>query len=90
MKTCWICEVPIPSGEASRDHVVPRSKAGFPSRGVTRWADKQCNSARGNMAVEDVESIQAQGLSQTGIRFALIEQRRDRYLPRVNKEACEQ
>lgn len=90
MKTCWICGIAIPPGEASRDHVIPRSKSGFPMRGLTWWADKRCNSARGNMSVEEVEAIRAQGLSQYGIRVAMIEQQRDRWQPRVNKEACDQ
>lgn len=90
MKVCWICEVPIPPGQASKDHVIPRSKLRPETRGVMRWADRDCNSARGSMAVEDVEAIKAQGLSQFALRFAMIEQQADRWQPRVNKEACEQ
>jgi len=90
MKTCWICEVPIPPGEASRDHIIPRSRSKFRLHGNTRWADKACNSARGNMDVEQVESIKAQGLSQAGLRLEMIEQRRDRWQPRISREACEQ
>lgn len=67
---------------------MPRAKPGFPRRGITRWADKECNSARGDLSVEAVERLQAQGLSQTGIRLAMIELRRNKWEPNVNREAC--
>ena len=87
-KTCWICGLTIPPGEKSRDHIVPRSLNPIARRGNTRWADKECNNARGTLPAEIVEALQAQGLSQDGIRAAMIVARRERWQPNVSREAC--
>jgi 5-methylcytosine-specific restriction endonuclease McrA len=44
---CWLCSKPL-DGDATLDHVVPRSKGGKNGLENLRLAHKGCNGARGN------------------------------------------
>lgn len=59
-ETCWLCGRPIPPGEFSVDHVIPRSKSSpdlwFAIENL-RPAHMQCNRRRGNRDASTVRPI---------------------------------
>lgn len=52
LRTCHLCGRYVERAEASRDHLVPRSKGGVISPQNVRLAHVLCNSARGNTDLE--------------------------------------
>lgn len=44
---CWLCGAPL-NGDATLDHVLPKSKGGSNSRENLRLAHRHCNAKRGN------------------------------------------
>lgn len=63
---CHLCKLPVPREQASRDHLIPRSKLkalfsieqreyiGKTEQNIA-LAHKRCNSRRGNIELEDIE-----------------------------------
>jgi 5-methylcytosine-specific restriction endonuclease McrA len=43
---CHICHLKVEPGDASRDHLVPRSKGGSSAKANLALAHKWCNNAR--------------------------------------------
>ena len=50
-EVCWICRQPIPEGQFSVDHLIPRSLGGTDDPELCRPAHKSCNSRRGNRPI---------------------------------------
>lgn len=48
-RRCHICGRGVALGDASRDHVEPRSLGGYDKAANYRLAHKACNTARGNL-----------------------------------------
>lgn len=57
---CWLCDQPMGIHEATRDHVLPRSKGGGNERANLRLAHEVCNKLRQNVdEAEAREYVQA-------------------------------
>lgn len=53
-KKCWLCKHQVAKGDASRDHIQPRSDGGFNKSKNYRLAHRACNAARGSLPEEFV------------------------------------
>lgn len=55
---CWLCGLPVPLKEATRDHKVPKSRGGSNGLFNLGLAHRACNQLRGNdLAGPDNERV---------------------------------
>lgn len=70
-RSCWLCGETVSSKDASRDHVIPRSKGGPDKLANLRLAHASCNENRGNEDLISEEEARIIVLEGQGYRCQL-------------------
>lgn len=54
---CWFCFKPVPSRQATKDHVVPQSQGGTNAKSNLVACHLRCNQAKGNKRTHRVKTL---------------------------------